>query len=386
MRVAILGQYPLDPDRLLGGPEAALLYLQEGLRQFCDLELHIITCIPGLAAAQTAYYDSATIRYLPRGRLGRLTWHLREVRRMLCELEEIQPDIVHGQGCGLYAGAALASRRPAVVTAHGIFGEEAKLYTRWPAKFRGWLDSAYERWIVQRTRHLIAISPYVSRVYDGLIRGNMYLVENPCDPRYFELERHSLPGRLLLPGAVIPRKGVLPLLRALPTILAALPDAHLRVAGATTLHPDYYAACMAEVAQLGLDHAVTFLGHLSQEEMLNEYASATAMVLPSFQETAPIVISQAMACALPIVATDVGGVANMIEDGVSGTILPAPKPPEGEPEALARALIGILSQPERAIEMAQCARAQARARFAPDIVAQRTYEVYHRVLASGGKA
>lgn len=380
MKVALLGPYPQDPERPLGGPETAVALLQAELSRLPGVTLHIITCVPGLRTPTTTSEGPVGITYLPRGRLGRVTWHIREMRRMLAALCRLQPDIVHAQGSGLYAGAALASPYPAVVTVHGILGEEARLHSAWSHRLRGLLDGAYERWVLRRTEHLIAISPYVERAFEGLFRGASYVVENPCDLGYFGLPRNPVPGRILLPGVVIPRKGVLPMLRALAIVQRALPEAHLHVAGSTQSRPDYYAACTDYVRQAGLTESVAFLGHLSRGEMREEYAAAATVVLPSFQETAPIAIAEAMAAGVPVVATRAGGVSDMVADGVTGRTLLAPAPPEGDPEALAEALIEMLSRPELAEAMGQRARAVAAERFRPDVVARRTYDVYRRVL------
>ena len=384
MRVVLLGQYPLDPQRLFGGPEAAMAYVLPELARLPDVELCVITCIEGLPEARRAEHHGVPITYLPRKRLGRITWHLREVRAMHAELGPFQPDIVHAHGAGLYAGAALTSRYPAVVTVHGIFGREARLLRGWRDRLRGVLDTTYERWVVRKADHLIAISPYVERVFAGSFHGHVHLVDNPCDEAFFELLRSPVRGRILLPGVVVPRKGVLPLLHALELLRANFPEAHLRIAGSTRSRPEYYQRCRAYVAEAGLVDSVSFLGHLEQRQVLEEYASCELMVLPSFQETAPIALEQGMAAGVPVVATATGGVPDMVRDGLTGWTLPAPMPPDGDPQALADVLSEVLGAPERAREVARRAQQEASERFRPVRVAQQTYQVYRQALAAPG--
>jgi glycosyltransferase involved in cell wall biosynthesis len=383
MKIAILGRYPLDTERL-GGVEVAIVYVQRELLKMPDVELHIITCKETLSRSKVLRQGRLTVTYLSRKPLGRITRHVREVRAMLSVLRDIDPDVVHAHSTGLYAGAALASEYPAVITVHGIVSQEAKLLTDWPSKLRGFLDSQYERSVVRRAQHLMVITPYVEKVFADIFSGEAHLVENACDERFFALERQTVSGRLSFAGPVIPRKGVLPLLKALRLVREQVPVAHLRVAGATTIDPAYYQACQAFVRDAALDDAVTFMGHLPQEEVLQEYATSAAFVLPSFQETAPMVIEQAMAAAVPSVATRAGGVPWMIEDGVTGVTLPVPQTMDGDPRALAEAILRILQDGEGADRMGQQAKEEAEKRFRPAAVARRTFQVYRQVAGMSG--
>jgi len=379
MRVAILGPYPLDTEKL-GGVEVAIVYVQCELCKMPDVELHIITCKEQLTEPKRVERDGAVVTYLPRARMGRLTNHRREVAAMGEVLRELQPDIVHAHGSGLYAGGALAAPYPSALTVHGIISQEAKLLTEWPARARAYLDVRYERSVVRRTRHLMLITPYVAQVFEGLFTGTSYLVENACDERFFGLERRPVAGRLLFAGPVIPRKGVLPLVRALARARKVVPDAHLRVAGSLTIDPAYAQACREAARELGVEQAVTFLGHLAQEQVLEEYSTCAAFVLPSFQETAPMVVEQAMAAGAPSVATAAGGTPWMLEEGVTGYILPLPPMPDGDPVALGEALGRVLADPAEAERMGRRAQQVANDRFRPEQVARRTWETYQRVI------
>ena len=383
MKIAILGPYPLDTERL-GGVEVAIVYVQRELLRMPDTELYIITCKQELSRPKVIEQDGLTVTYLPRGRLGRVTWHRQEVRAILSVLRGIKPDIIHAHGSGLYAGAALASGYPAVVTVHGIASQEAKLLVGWKNKLRGFLDSQYERSVMRRAAHLMLITPYVEQVFGGVFSGRSYLVENACDERFFEIARNPVPGRIFFAGPVIPRKGVLPLLKALRLVREQIQEAHLHVAGSTSVRPDYAQTCQAYVGERGLAGATVFLGHLAQEQVLEEYARCAVLVLPSFQETAPMVIEQAMAAGVPSVAIRAGGVPWMVEDGVTGLTLPIPGSAEGDPQALADALLQVLQAPEEADRMGQRAEQEAQKRFRPQAVARRTIEVYRQVIEAEG--
>ena len=97
-----------------------------------------------------------------------------------------------------------------------------------------------------------------------------------------------------------------------------------------------------------------------------------------------MVIEQAMAAGVPSIATRAGGVPWMLEDGVTGITLPVPKDLDGDPLTLARAILQLFWNPVRAARMGQRAKEEAERRFHPQVVAQRTLEVYQQVLAAWG--
>jgi len=379
MRVAILGQFPLDLTRL-GGVEVAIVYLLGGLRQEGVDDIHVITCHTGIQRERTVSLTNATAHYLPRRDRGRLTWHVREVRHMRSVLRALRPDIVHAHGTGLYAGAVLGSGFPNVITVHGIVAREAALYKGAGLRLRGLVDVAYERWCLRRAQDVIAISPYVSDVLRPLTKARFHLVENAVDSAFFAVERKPEPRRILFVGPVIERKGLVPLFRALAKVKSTMPDVSLRVAGGTAAEPHYYRA-LADLAQeMQIVANLHFLGHLEQQQLLEEYARCTCMVLPSFQETAPMAVQQAMAAGVPVVATPVGGVPHLVEDGCNGLLVPV-----GASAELASALTRLLNDPDLCVQLGGRSRERAQERLRPDVVAHRTKAVYDDILSRAGR-
>jgi glycosyltransferase involved in cell wall biosynthesis len=113
---------------------------------------------------------------------------------------------------------------------------------------------------------------------------------------------------------VTPLKRLLDLIEALGQLVGRFPELELRVAGGT---PDqsYFDAVKARIAALGLERHVTFLGSLTPAQLLDEYRSCAILVHPSGQEHSPMAIAEAMAVGRPVVATNVGGVPDLVEHG-----------------------------------------------------------------------
>jgi glycosyltransferase involved in cell wall biosynthesis len=122
---------------------------------------------------------------------------------------------------------------------------------------------------------------------------------------------------------------------------------------------------------------VRFLG--PRDDMPDLMAACDVVVLPSRAEALPTALMEAAAAGRPVVATRVGGVPEVVEDGRTGLLVPA-----GDPHALARALASVLADPVRAAALGDAARALARQRFGIDRQVERTIELWTRVVAGRG--
>jgi len=382
LRIAMLGQYPLDESCIVGGVEAVMVPLLRSLARFADLDVHVITCQPGVEdrIGQTTF--GQPLHILHRKRLGRITFHQRDVIRMQHTLRQLAPHVVHAQGMGIYAAAAAGSGYTHIATAHGIFFREAELATGLALRFRGFMDGAFESYCLARVKNLISISPYVEDELLGRrgFQGQVYRIENPVDDRFFLARGQEQEATILYAGAVIPRKNLLDLLRALDIVRAKAPQICLRIAGETESAPTYVTACRQLIAEHGLAPRVTFLGSLSAEDMADEYARCTLLALPSRQETAPVAIAEAMAVGRPVVATAICGIPYMVEESVSGLLV---KP--GDVPALADALLRIVSDASLHQSMGARGREMAEARFRADVVASQTRQVYLRLQEGLGQ-
>jgi glycosyltransferase involved in cell wall biosynthesis len=126
---------------------------------------------------------------------------------------------------------------------------------------------------------------------------------------------------------------------------------------------------------LGVARACLFLGY--QEDVAPWYAVSDAVVLVSANEGTPVVLIEALAAARPVVATRVGGVADVVEDGVTG-LLTRP----GDTHALAERLAVLARDPERAGAMGRAGREQALERYAVARLVDDVDVLYRRLLAA----
>jgi len=131
----------------------------------------------------------------------------------------------------------------------------------------------------------------------------------------------------------------------------------------------------AAVQRFGLQGHVIFASQ--QADVLPFYGAANAMVLPSHAEGSPHVVLEAMSAGVPIVATSVGGVPEMLRDGETGLLTPAK-----DPEALAFAIARILDSPWLADSLAVKAKEELRVRFSHEAYRRTLLEIYEELLAA----
>jgi glycosyltransferase involved in cell wall biosynthesis len=176
--------------------------------------------------------------------------------------------------------------------------------------------------------------------------------------------------RLVCVGRLIPIKGHLVLLRALAQARARIPDVTLDVAGRGPLAP----ALQAYARELGLEHAVRFLGFVSPVEQAFENAAIT--VVPSLGEGFGMVALEAMERARPVIASAVGGLPEIVADGETGLVVPST-----DADALAEAIVALAGDLPRAEAMGRAGRERALDQFTPERCVERTEELYVRALA-----
>ncbi len=368
LNVAMVTNFPRSPTEVRGGVEAASLHLAEGLAALGQTDLHVIDVGRRQVAEEAWDRPPATVWRTRRGPLGLMSsWNVTR-RRVEEAIRRLRPDVVHVQGFGGWVGPGLDV--PAVLTVHGIIEEDLK----YSGGKLGWVKRLVAHAVESRSRrrygHVIVISPYVLERLKGELAGRTYPIENAVAADCFDLQRCEVPGRLLYIGSVSPRKNIHGLLEMTRRLKAMDVPFCLHVAGGA--HPQAYFDRVEGLRQAyGLTDEVRFLGPVSQEGIRRELAEAACLVLASFQETAPVVISEAMAGGVPVVATAVCGVPYMVEDGKTGHVVPP-----GDMAAMAEKVAAVLGSAARRREMGERAAASARDRFHPDVVARRTLDVY----------
>lgn len=181
-------------------------------------------------------------------------------------------------------------------------------------------------------------------------------------------DRYDRPGpppheglNLVFVGRLTPIKGLRILMAAFAAARVQNPDLTLTLVG------DGEDRAHLEVLAAPMGDAVRFAGYLSQESVAEAVAATDAVVLPSFAEGLPVVLMEALAAGKPVIATQVAGVGELVENGVSGFLVPA-----SNEQALSRAILDLAeTPPETRAAMGRKGRAKVHAEFDARIEAAR---------------
>lgn len=185
---------------------------------------------------------------------------------------------------------------------------------------------------------------------------------------------------ILCPRRLVRKNGVDIAVRAMAGVATAIPGSHLVIAGAGQEREDLERL----VAGIGLSGRVSFLGAVNHRQMPGLYCAADVVVIPSVEvdgvaEATSISALEAMACERPVVASGLGGLAELIRPGQDGVLVPP-----GDPEELAGAIIRLYGDPESRVELGRNARARVEAAFVSAEHAATVLEVYRSAIAGSG--
>ena len=188
-------------------------------------------------------------------------------------------------------------------------------------------------------------------------------------------------GTILFLGKLESRKGYVLLLEALPAILREFPTAQLWIAGHGEIEKG-----KALARKLGVDSSVRFLGWVSGFEKQRILEEAEILCLPSFAEGVPMAVLEGMAHALPVVATPVGGIPDVIANGRNGVLIPV-----GHSAAISDAIMTLLRNPQERRRLGDCAQETVRNLCSLDQVAAMLSDLYLKIwleceTVRGGKS
>jgi glycogen(starch) synthase len=298
-------------------------------------------------------------------------------------------DVVHAHDW-LVTHAAVTLRDhldvPLVATVHAT---EAGRHQGWLPHEHNRTIHAVERWLAREAVRVIVCSDYmkweVGRLLD-LPADRTDVVHNGVDvlrwharPRAVAAARQRFvdhPGTPLVSfaGRLVYEKGVQHLIAALPRLRLRHPDLRMVIAG----DGPYRAELQAAADALGLDDAVTFAGFLGGHDLTALMGASDCYVVPSIYEPFGMVALEAAAVGTPVAVAETGGLAEIVEHGVTGV-----KFPPQDPQALADAVSTLLLMDrEDARSMARRARRRVREDFNWPSIAARTVAVYEAARAT----
>lgn len=259
-----------------------------------------------------------------------------------------------------FAALAFVFRVPVIAHVHGGGFEE--FYRR----RCGPLRRRIVRFVLERSARVIALSPvWAEKLRHIAPRARLVCVANPVSAA--GAQPRQLAGRsVLFLGKLSREKGVFDLLEATALLRRRLPDIRLILAGNGDVE-----AARAHARALGLEETVILPGWVSgaaKEELIR---SSSVFVLPSYFECMPMSLLEAMAAGIPCVVTNVGGIPDILRNGVEGRVVEP-----GNVQALAQAVEQLLTDPQIYAGMSAASLARFGVEFHADVVMPRLERVY----------
>jgi len=349
-----------------GGIAAHVAGLSQAL---AELGHEVIVLTVSRYRGRAEAYEEQGVRVVRVPRLGdRLQGaRARLLHRALEDLHAESPlDLVHFH---MYGPESEATRR---------FGQAPAVFTNHSSGFIRDVESGLGAALWEEINHAREFIAPSLELLDLLLQlgcppDHATFIPNAVDHTTFRLsERRRLAGATVLcPRRLEPKNGVRFVIEAAPRLLGECPEALILIAGDGSEAADL----RRRSAELGLGDRVRFLGNVSRTDMPGLVASSDVVVLPSLKEATSVAGLEAMACGKPLVGTTVGGLPQIITDGVTGLLVPP-----ADPNALAEAILGLLRDSALRETMGAAARARVEREFAWPAIARQTLAVYERAL------
>jgi glycosyltransferase involved in cell wall biosynthesis len=351
-------------------------------------------------------FDAPPPGAVERGKMvGRMVWSLQAQQGMAVAITQFRPDVAHLHNVYHQLSPSILvplhkAGIPVVLTVHDYklvcptyqFLDKGEVCTAcvgrkfWNAPIKRCRDGSLlasstmaldlsVHTLLRSYRHVDAFicpSRFLARHME---RGRVYPDRLHVIPHFVDLasvDAKDRPGgNAVIAGRLSAEKGIDVAIKAMAL---ASDQAHLDVAGDGPVRHELEALASAEAPG-----KVTFHGRLTKDRLFELLRSSSVAVVPStWYENQPMAVLEAFAVGLPVIGSDLGGLPELVADGVDGLLVP----PSDE-KALAAAIDQIMFEPTRAFEMGQAGRRKIEASFAPSAHLERISGLYRRIGAKG---
>lgn len=345
LKIAWLCSYPLNKlsedsyvlpvayRKTLHHPSTWIITLSDELAKRNDVELHIVSEYANIS--RSCYIHKKGIHFHLMRSGSAIPFTLRgypsffpldvvcsfskNLRLLKKKLHEISPHLVHAHGTeGPYARAAVTSGYPNLTSIQGIMSELAQFNRSYRYRKLGIM----ERHVVGCGKNFIAKTRFAAEFVKEINpNARIYLIDNIIHPAFFSLHREPnlLRNYIVYVGAIIPEKGITELIEAFANFTRLHNGYNLILIG------DGPAAYLRYLKQLSNEYQILdkikWCGVKTHEEIASILNIARFLVLPSRMETSPNVVAESMVSGLPVIASRVGGIPDMIQHLHTGYLM-----------------------------------------------------------------
>lgn len=360
-----------EPAPLFGPAPTALI---AGLAGRNDCQIHILSCVKRNVQSPEKLAENIFYHSLYVGPWGWLrSAYLGCTLAIRKKLRQINPDIVHGQGTERNSALSAAfSGRPNLITIHGNMRSVARVLNA-PFGSYYWLAARLESLAVSRAGGVICLSSY-SRSQAAASARRIWLIPNAVNPFFFDAIRRPAPEKIILCVANIePYKNQIWLVDALAPLARQIPF-QLRFLGRVPEGSGYGAAFKQRIAN---EPWCRHDGFADVAALRAQMEQASMLILPSLEDNCPMVLLEAMAAGLPVVASRAGGIPDFIQDSRTGCLFNP-----GDASLLRQHVANLLGNSILATQISAEARKMAQSRHHPSVIADSHLSAYRELLSS----
>ncbi len=269
-----------------------------------------------------------------------------------------------------------------VTTVHSLIAQDGKATRIVDARtllirMQTVVSARVERDLLRASVAVAVVNPFIASAVRGIVGRSVpvRVLPNGVDETIFSPDQTTQRAlQALAVGRLVHGKGFDDLLRAWPKVLVRHPTASLVIVGDGPLR-----LRLERMARLSrISHSVTFVGAVGRSDLVERYRRAGVLVQPSHHEGMSTVLLEAMACATPVVATDVGAHSLLVKEHESGRLV-AP----GQPDQLAEAINDQLGNPSGADTLAEGGRTSILRSFTAQGMARAYVSLYEEALRNG---
>lgn len=327
LSIVQIGPYPVDEKVIRGGVESSVFGLA------CELaKTNKVTVldIPRFELAD-GIEQRETLRICRFHNTGS---HVKDAYKRISDyvkfILDSKPDICHIHGTSMFNWKLFKRLRkyeiPVIVTVHGLARVEKRqnLERHFSPKtlYQLVVQSYAERRLLQSVPKIIVDTEYVEKAirdYSLAHTPEIFIIPQGINNRYFNIKCSESSRKILSVGAFSRRKGQLLLIKAFEKVASQVPDASLILCG-TVAEEKYFKEVVEYIAGSAFKERIVLKTDVSQDELDSLYHQAQIFALYSSEESQGIALLEAMAAGLPVVATRVGGIPNVVVDKKTGIL------------------------------------------------------------------
>jgi glycosyltransferase involved in cell wall biosynthesis len=315
-----INEFPTDINNIRGGVHAALKNLLIG---FSKKEIIVRVISFNKEVKQNTikkFADNIEIHYTFEGALPfhSLNYFFIDSFKLKKHVKAFKPDIIHFEaGDAFLLSQLLINKKiPYLLTIHGIAIAEGKversLHKKLSSYFNGFLDK------LLFPKNIIHLSNYSKKIYADKKIDNQVIIPNALSEHFYNLQlKSTTENKLIFIGVLNDNKNLLLLLEAMKMLNKKNMHFHLDVLG-DFKDLNYKTTIEDFINQNQLQDQVYFHGWVKQSDTLKLIEAADILVLASKQESLPMVIAESMAAGKAIVASNIGGVSEMVQQNING--------------------------------------------------------------------